>query len=177
MQSQQGVRSCHHCRESSHRYDMVPLQIQVCTHSKAARTIASDLIPMSNGNNRIHSWISCSCHGYQPLMFCGFRLQTKMTILSLSKGGAARPSGPAKAGPLFGQVLTFFLFCSNRSLKSDHTSQDHLSPFQNGHLGKQRLFNVPSKQTGSVPGIGFTMRKPQILLCVFYAQRPSSRRR
>ena len=89
---------------------MVPLQIQVCTHSKAARTIASDLIPMSNGNNRIHSWISCSCHGYQPLMFCGFRLQTKMTILSLSKGGAARPSGPAKAGPLFGQVLTFFLF-------------------------------------------------------------------
>ena len=86
VQSQQGgprVRFCHHCRGRSHRYDMVPLQIQACTHSKAARTIASDLIPMSNGNNRIHSWWNCSCHGYQPLMFCGFKLQTKTTILSL----------------------------------------------------------------------------------------------
>ena len=86
VQSQQGgprVRSCHHCRGRSHKYDMVPLQIQACTHSKAARTIASDLIPMSNGNNIIHSWGSCSCQGYQPLMFCGFKLQTKTTILSL----------------------------------------------------------------------------------------------
>jgi len=38
------------------------------------------------------------------------------------------------------------------------------------------LFNIPSKQAGSVPGLGFTMRKPQILFCVFYAPRPSSRR-